>query len=286
MPVSVVLPCYNAARLLPQQLEALCMQTVAEGWELVVVDNGSTDDTAATVERFRARLPALKLVRAVQRQGAGYARNAGVAAASGDRLLFCDADDVVAADWVETLARAVREGVIVAGRWDARRLNAAWLRTAFPLPQDDGLQEWSPAWLPHAGGGNLAMPRAVYEAIGPFDEDLPALEDTEFCFRAQLGGVRLVCEPAAVVSVRMRATLAGQYRQMRDYAEGQVGLLRRFRRRGMPPAPRWRGLAAWALLPLRLLVVHDRASLARWVVVLGWRVGRLRGSLRYRLLAL
>lgn len=285
MPISVVMPCHNAAALLPDQLEALCGQTVTQGWELVVVDNGSSDDTRATVERFRDRLPALTLLHAGERRGAAYARNVGVAAATGDRLLFCDADDVVAADWLETLGGAVRDGVIVAGRWDAERLNPSWLRAAFPLPQDHGLQAWSPAWLPHAGGGNLAMPRAVYEAIGPFDEDLPALEDTEFCFRAQLGGVGLVFEPSAVVSVRMRATLGGQYRQMRDYAEGQVGLLRRFRHRGMPPAPRLRGLVAWAWVPLRLLTVHDRVSLIRWVVLLGWRVGRLRGSLRYRLLA-
>lgn len=286
MSISVVVPCYNAAAVLPEQLEALCGQTATSGWELVVVDNGSTDETFATVERFRDRLPSLKVVEAAGRKGAGYARNAGVAAASGDLLLFCDADDVVAPGWIEAMAEAVRPDTIVAGRWESRRLNSPCLSAAFPLPQDAGLQEWDPPWLPHAGGGNLAIPRPVLEAVGPFDEDLRALEDTEYCFRAQLAGVRLVFEPSAVVSIRMRATPRGQYRQMRDYAEGQVGLVKRFRSRGMPPPPRLRGLAAWALVPLRLLAVRDRVAFARWLTLLGWRVGRLRGSVRYRLLAL
>jgi len=283
--ISVVLPCRNGGATLGEQLAALARQTPAEPWELVVVDNGSTDDSAAVAQRWCAGRPAWRVVHAAGPARAGYARNVGVRAARGDVLLFCDADDVVDDGWIAALSAALDDADLVAGRWATDRLNAPWLRAARVLPQTDGLQRGEPPWLPHAAANNLGMTRSLYEKVGPFDETLPALSDTDYCYRAQVGGHELVFVPGAVVHVRLRPSLAATYRQLRGYAEASVALHARYAADGMP-APDWRrGLGAWVLSVPRLLAIRDRAGLAAWVARLAWRVGRLRGSVRYRVLA-
>jgi glycosyltransferase involved in cell wall biosynthesis len=284
--VSVVLPCHDAGAWLGEQLAALAAQHLDEPWELVVVDNASTDGSGDLARAACAGRPGWRVVEARDGRGAAHARNVGVAEARGDLLLFCDADDVIGDGWLPALTAALDEADLVAGRWEADRLNPPDVRRARPLPQQDGLQEFAPPWLPHAGAGNLGLTRALWEKVGPFDEDFPALEDTEFCFRSQLAGHRLAFAPDAVVHVRLRGSLATTYRQMRAYGEASVALHRRFAADGMPP-PDWRrGLGGWLLSVPRLLAVRDRADLGAWVVRLGWRVGRLRGSVAHRTLAL
>jgi len=87
--VSVIVPAYNAARTLGACLEALGQQTMPrEQYEIILVDDGSTDDTAQIAGRY-AGVKVLKLAR---NRGAAAARNAGIAAAQGELLLFTDAD--------------------------------------------------------------------------------------------------------------------------------------------------------------------------------------------------
>jgi len=283
--VSVVLPVHDARDTLPEQLRALGDQHLDQPWELVVVDNGSTDGSGALARAACAGRDGWRVVDAHDGRGAAYARNTGVTAARGDLLLFCDADDVVGDGWLSTLVAALGSADLVAGRWELRRLNAPWVQRTRPPIQQDGLQSFAPPWLPHAGAGNLGFARTLFEKVGPFDEGLIALEDTDFCFRAQLAGHQLVYAHDAVVHVRLRADLRGMYRQMRAYGEGTVVLHRRFAEAGMPPPNRWRGMGGGVLALPRLLAVRDRGALGSWVAKLGWRVGRLRGSLRYRTLA-
>ncbi|QYO63482.1 glycosyltransferase family 2 protein [Leptolyngbya sp. 7M] len=82
MKLSVVLPCFNGAKTIAVQLEALTKQHWLEGWEVVVVNNGSTDGSMAIVEQYRDRLPGLRIVEARSsgvnlRKGAQQARNQG-----------------------------------------------------------------------------------------------------------------------------------------------------------------------------------------------------------------
>src|SRR5690606_10578144 len=92
--ISVVIPARDAARWIDAQLGALACQEVPVPWEVVVADNGSTDDTVARAEAWADRLP-VRVVDASGRPGPNHARNQGTAAARGDLLLYCDADDVV-----------------------------------------------------------------------------------------------------------------------------------------------------------------------------------------------
>src|SRR6266545_10527 len=107
MKLSVVVPCFNSAKTIAIQLEALANQTWSEPWEVIVADNGSTDSSVAIAESYKKRLPHLRIVDASDRRGAGHARNVGAAAAAGDLLAFCDADDEVAPGWLSAMGQAL-----------------------------------------------------------------------------------------------------------------------------------------------------------------------------------
>lgn len=287
MKLSVIIPCYNAAATLGETLAALAGQAWDRPWEALVVDNRSTDGSRAVAEAYGGCVPGLRVVSADERQGQPYALNAGVAAACGEAIVLCDADDVPGEGWLRALAEALERHPFVAARIDAERLNSGWVRQARGNNQASGLQAYRyPPFLPHAGGSTLGFTRALFDAVGPFDEALPYLHDTDFCWRAQLAGFELRFVPEAVLHVRYRATLRALYRQARDYAEYNVLLYKRYRSRGMPPLPPHMSARAWWRLLARLFKVHDKGSLGMWLWFLGQRVGRLRGSIKHHIMAL
>ncbi|MGE5233636.1 MAG: glycosyltransferase family 2 protein [Acidobacteriota bacterium] len=287
MKLSVLIPCLDAEGTLGAQLEALAGQSWDDDWEVIVADNGSRDRSRAIVEEWRRRVPGLRLVDAGDRRGQAHARNLAAAAASGEGLLFCDADDVVAPGWLAAMGRALGEYEFVASRYDYQLLNPPWVQRNHLNPQRDGLPTYDyPTFLPHAGGGGLGVRRAVHVAVGGFDESLPALEDTDYCWRIQLAGHALHFVPDAVVNVRHRGDLGGIFRQGVSYGRHNVLIYRRYRGRGMPRLGLLPGLLRWGTLALRTpILLLTRAGRARWLWQLGWRVGRIRGCLAYRVVA-
>ena len=284
--LSVVLPCRNAAATLEPLLRALAGERWEGEWEVLVADNGSTDDSRAVVERFRDRLPGLRWIDASSRRGQAHARNIGAAAARGDALLVLDCDDEPAPGWLAAMGRALAQHDFVACRYDQRKLNPEWVSASRETPQGEGLNPYAyPPFLPHAGGSSLGVKRAVHEAVGGFDESLAALEDTDYCWRIQLAGTPLVFVPDALVHIRMRSDLGGLFRQALFHSEWNVAMYRRYRERGMPRLPLSAGLLRWAKLLLSTPKVVTRAGRWAWVSQLGWRLGRLRGCFKYRVLA-
>ncbi|MGC4084560.1 MAG: glycosyltransferase [Vicinamibacterales bacterium] len=102
MTVSIITPCYNAERFLAQTLQSARAQTVAP-LEIIVIDDGSTDDSAAIAAAAGDPVRVLRQTN----HGESVARNRGVAEARGTHLLFLDADDLLAPRAVETLLNAV-----------------------------------------------------------------------------------------------------------------------------------------------------------------------------------
>jgi glycosyltransferase involved in cell wall biosynthesis len=285
--LSVVVPCRNAEGTLGEQLAAL--ERAARHWpgelEVIVADNGSTDRSRPVAEGFRDRLPGLQVVAAGGRLGPGHSRNVGALAARGEGLLFCDADDRVDEGWIRALGEALMKHALVASRYDTARLNPP--RARRPHPQETGLNPYTyPPYLPHAGGGGLGVLRDLHLAMGGFDESLPALEDTDYCFRLQRAGHRLMFVPEALVHVRLRGDLAAALRQSYLYGRYNVLIYRRYRPLGMPPLPWAAGLARWGKLLLGAPWALSRRHRYGWVAQLGWRLGRVDGSLRYRTWAL
>ncbi len=284
--VSVVLACRNAERYLARQLDALAGQSSAEAWELVLSDNGSTDRSRSILEEFRPRFPRLVVIDASACVGPGAVRNAGVRAAQGDRLLFCDADDEVGPGWLAAMSEALKIDGLVAARLDHDVLNEPWTRPARnPQP---GLLETEPRFLPYTFCAALGVRRSVHESIGGFDESYrEAGEDRDYCYRAQLAGTPLVLVPNAVVHYRHRQTALGMYRQARGYGSANVRLYRDYRHLGLGRPPMARAVVSWVLMPARLLLaLTTRHRFANWMARFGWRRGRLEASIRYRVWAL
>ena len=282
MQLSVIIPCLNAGETIRTQLEALARQHWSGDWEVIVADNGSTDDTRSIAASYASRIPSLRVVDASQRRGSAYARNAGVRAAQGRSIAFCDADDEVADGWVAAIGAALQHHELVASRFDGSRLNST---KKLGVPQQHGLDRlWYSPFLPHAGGCGLGVQRGLHERIGGFDESLPRLMDTDYCIRAQLAGASLHFVPDALVHVRMRETGRELFRQTRIWARYNTLLHARYKNPGEQVPGAWRLYwGEWIKLAWAVPKLRRRDGRLWWMSRLGWQVGMLQGSIAYRL---
>ncbi len=283
--VSVVVPVHNAADVLPDQLDALVGQQFAGDFEVVIADNGSTDDLAAAVAPYADRLD-VRVVPAHERRGVSHARNAGCRAARGDLIAICDADDVVTPGWLEAFVAASPTGDLLGGTLELELLNAPravrW-RDIFPRSLNVSLR-----FLPFPQGCNVALWRDVFEATGGWDEDLVAGgDDADFAWRAQLSGSTLTLVDDALVHYRVRDSLTATMRQTVAYAEARGALLRRFRShgaRGSTPREVLKRVV-WLATRVWYLAMPWSWRQGRWLVKAASLWGGVRGSVRHRVWA-
>ncbi len=127
MELSIVVPAYNEQRRLPATLRAWLAFLAAQPltWELLVVDDGSTDQTPTVVAELAAAQPGLRLIRLPANQGKGAAVRAGMLQAAGAHVFYVDADLNVSPRYVPTFVRLLNDGYDVAiGRRSSRQYSA------------------------------------------------------------------------------------------------------------------------------------------------------------------
>ena len=245
--VSVVISTYNRAPQLAECLKALSLQILPRAtWELIVVDNNCTDDTAEVVERSRAWAPMRIRYVVEQRQGVAFGRNAGIAHAEGRILAFTDDDVMPPDDWIGTIVRLFEEHRpdILGGRvmpswaapvpsWISQWLEERQYRhthlgilahpeAAHLTPETD----YPPIWT-----ANAAMSRQLFVELGGFDTRLGRVgrkryggEDTDLVRRAVARGLRVIYDPRLTVWHRIPAERMTRrnFRRMRfEDAEGE-----------------------------------------------------------------
>jgi GT2 family glycosyltransferase len=278
-PVSVIVPCRDAAETLGDQLAALAGQDHRGPLEVIVADNGSVDGSVAVATAWAERWDAIRVVDASQRPGSGHARTRGAAVATGELILSCDADDVADPGWVSAMVRGLDEFDLVGGRLDFAALNpGADLPPVHPdrLPVRFG-------FLPSASGGNFGIRAEVLRALGGWDEAPgPGTDDLELSWRAQLAGYSLGFVPDAVMRVRMRATTRAAVDQAYGAAAQLASTLRRFRRAGLPgKAIVARGLGVIGhLVATAPLAAISRRRRREWARKAAIAAGFARGALR------
>jgi glycosyltransferase involved in cell wall biosynthesis len=256
---------------------------MTEPWELVVADNGSSDGSAKLAESFAAQMT-VRVVDASARTGPAFARNVGAAAARGEWIAFCDADDVADSSWLRALFGARGRGDLVAGQLDPRLLNPASALQARGFHQTTNhLPEGPGSFLPYAASANILIRRDHLERLGGWDETLAYCEDVDLCWKAQLAGLTLVHQDDAIMNYRFRGNGRELFRQVRNYASYEPELFLRYAQHGATRPPRghlpWQ--VFWLVTRLPYLVMEERRRLL-WAAVAGELAGHLRGSLRCR----
>ena len=282
--LSVIIACFNGGKTLAVQLEALARQKWRYEWEIIIADNGSTDNSRQIVESFKARLPNLRVVDAGKMQGTAHARNVALQKAESDRFAFCDADDEVGDGWVASIGEALDEFDVVVSQYDDRRLNQQWLRDLWYSPTNNVLKPVL-GFMPAAAAYGLGFTRQVYDRVGAFDESLPRMSDIDYTWRVQLAGFKLQQLPHAVVHYRHRDTLKGMFMQAYRDGQAQVLLYKKYREQGMTWKSWGSGIKSWIVMIMRFPQLRTRLGRGKWLVNAGFTLGRLRGSIRYGIVA-
>jgi glycosyltransferase involved in cell wall biosynthesis len=206
--VSIITPCFNGGKYLRQTIESVLAQS-QPSLEMIVIDDGSTDDSAAIAESFG---PPVRVIRQPN-QGESIARNRGIGEARGTHLLFLDADDLLHADALSTLLAAVDRRVDCVARMGC----ALFCED----PNQPLEQSWAtaPAFFPAIISGNLGpphtwlVPTAIVRRIGGFRTDLQIFEDWEFWCRIGLTGAAI--ENVDLIGAYYRRHPNSQLAQMR-----------------------------------------------------------------------
>jgi glucosyl-dolichyl phosphate glucuronosyltransferase len=229
MSISIVIATYNRATLLGECLRHLADQPFEPDDDVVVVDNGSTDETPRVIEAARERFPIRLRHLTESRPGKSHAVAAAVAVATGDVLAFTDDDVTVDPQWTTTIRRIMRDSgaALVGGpvlpRWEA--VPPRWLRFESPefgrLAAPLGLLNYGPASIELGPrtvlGANMAVRRNSINKVGGFACHLGKLrgtllsgEDHDLCQRVQAAGYKAMYYPELRVAhwvpvERMRA---------------------------------------------------------------------------------
>lgn len=281
MDLSIVIPSYNEERRLCEQLDALSRENWPEHqWEVVVVDNRSTDRTADVARSFVDRIPSLRIVNASARAGLSYARNTGITAARSERIAICDADDVIAPGWVAAMGCALAEHRFVTGLLEVDLLNPRWLADTRGRRFEAGPMLFN-GLFPLASGGNLGLHRNLWRELGGFSEHVVGAEDIHFSMLAWFAGESLHFEPRAVLHYRYRDDARALWQQGRGYGRARVTVCKELRSRGVKTS-RFAGWRSWLWLIVRIPTLRAHRGRVAWTWVAGNRVGHLEGSIRSR----
>jgi len=215
--VSVVVPAYNAEDTISMCIESLLAQDFPkDDFEIIIVDNNSTDRTAEIIKNYPVRYVAEK------RKGASAARNAGIDAARGRLIALIDSDCIAGGRWLTEGVKPFKkeETGCVSGRVVSYEPSNMWERIIserdeYAIPPD----YWG--WQPYAITANAFFRKEVFERVGKFDTIFrqPSAEDKDLCWR-MLKKTNFVIEqrPSAIVFHKHRSNLKSYFRQHLHYS--------------------------------------------------------------------
>lgn len=248
--VSVVVIARNEQASILECLESLAGQSYPQRlYEILVVDNASTDQTAAIVTDFQSKQANVRLVRNPVR-GIAVSRNVGIEEAHHDHVAFIDADCAADAGWLSFLAEAFqvehgRDGSVAAvGGPNVMPKNTTLFRRAVAVAVSNywgnhgSVQGKGPdarVDVDHLPTLNVLYDRSRVRQVGGFDENQGNIsEDVDMSHRLRAEGLRLIFEPRAIISHRWREDLWAWMKNMEVYGKGRTWLMKKDRRHIKP----------------------------------------------------
>jgi O-antigen biosynthesis protein len=217
--VSVVVCAYNAARTLPECLESL-RHIDYPNYEVVLVDDGSKDDTPSIASRF----PEVKYVRQ-SNHGLSVARNVGAAQSSGDIVAYTDADCVVDGDWLRCLVQAmqIQEAEAIGGPNITPHTDGWGAQCVAASPGNPSHVMLDDCRAEHIPGCNMAFRRETLQRLGGFDPQYrQAGDDVDLCWRLLDEGGAIGYAPGGFVWHHRRETVSAFLKQQIGYGKAEA----------------------------------------------------------------
>ena len=201
--ISIVMPAYNAADTIGEAIDSVLTQTMPH-WELIVVDDGSTDETAAIAQGYAQQDGRIRFVQQAN-GGGGAARNMGIAQAHYDWLLFFDADDWLLPLFLEKMTAVLLQDSKLDGvhcGWHRVAQDGSWDKAHFGPDQPDLFPIFAErcAFMMHT----CVVRRSLVTAVSGFDESLKSCQDWDFWQRVTRLGVQFAALPEALALYRTR----------------------------------------------------------------------------------
>lgn len=235
---SIIVPTYNRLSALQECLQGMTALSFPRSqFQVIVVNDGGAPIPAEIQELFRRELDVHFYSQS--NKGPAAARNFGAARADGEWLVFTDDDCTPVAGWLSELARAAENarnnvlgGSVVNGATgnpnaQASQMLFAYLYLYYHCPGKKRSQQ------PFFTSNNLALRRAVFDAIGGFDPAMRNAEDRELCARLRMEGFKLEYVPAARVMHRRPMSLREFWRLHSSYGKGGFEYYRRQQAQGI-----------------------------------------------------
>lgn len=277
--ISVILPVRNETRCIGNLLDQLLQQTYpVDRYEILVADGRSTDATRDVVHSKAAN--SAVSIRVVDNPGirSGPGRNAGVAAATGDIILFIDGHcEIPSVRLLEDTALLMEETgaaclcrpqpLIAFSPAGVGRIIANARASTFGHGRDSLIYDMSHKGFVHPASSGATYRRSLFDQLGGYDENFDACEDVEFNTRVAAAGHKAYTDPRLAVYYEPRRSFLGLFRQMMRYGIGRVRLARKH--------PESAALSMWAPAVLVAAMVVGILSFAAaawtgnwWIAIL------------------
>ena len=229
--VSVIIPVYNDPRGIELTLESVTGQTYpADDYEILVVDNNSTDDTRDMIRRYADRYKNVSLFVERDMQSPAATRNNGIKHASGSILTFIDADMTVETTWLATVVETLESGeydymgcAIETYPLEGYETPATKYDDLFAFPMKEYMQNSK-----FSGTGCLTVRKDVFDAVGVFDPYLISAEDKEFGRRVYDAGYDMHFEETITMFHPARSSTTEQLKKSFRIGRGKRQLCNRY----------------------------------------------------------
>ena len=244
--ISVVIPCYNCANTISQTLASLNQQDFSESFEIIVVNNNSSDNSYDVIKSFSN----VKLLHETEIQNAAASRNRGIDNAQGNIIAFIDADCIAASNWLSEGIKGFKKSDLsrVGGRVQVSPLSPSSnsieiLDTLYSFCQRQLVEQYQTAMT-----GNLFIRKSLFEKIGYFNPKFFELEDIEFGQRAAQEGFSIDYVKNSVVFHPPRHTFISLWKKSVRNGRGNFLLCQN--------CAEWAGKWGWKhpLRPIKILL--------------------------------